>query len=151
MYLSGEEMIYQVSDTFINDEYKKVIFKRLFNSFTITPLNSKNCKVLNEIVKHFNNPMLNEVYFEWTMSEKVFDNYISRLLYVSGSWLELCYYNMLIMDDIKNDIVNIDYSTIFTTTIYVYFRYNDNMVKMCVDDEKIGLKIETITIQEKEF
>ena len=151
MYLSREEMIYQVSDTFINDEYKKVIFKRLFNSFAITPLNSKNCKVLNEIVNHFNNPMLNEVYFERTMSEKVFDNYLSRLLYVSGCWIELCFYNMLIMNDIKNDIVNIDYSTAFTTTIYVYFRYNDNTVKMCVDDEKIGIKIETNTIQEKDF
>lgn len=151
MYLSREEMIYQVASSFINDEYKKAIGKRLFNSFAITPLNPKNCKGLNKIVNYFNNPMLSEVYFEWTMSEKVFDNYISRLLYVSGRWIELCFYNFLIMNDIKNDIVNIDYSTVFTTTIYAYFRYDSKMVKMCVDDEKIGIKIETITIQEREF
>ena len=95
--------------------------------------------------------MLSEVYFEWSMTEKVFDNYISRLLYVSGRWLELCFYNFLIMNDIKNDKVNIDYTTVFTTTIFVYFRYDSNMVKMSVDDEKIGIKIETITMQEREF
>ena len=58
---------------------------------------------------------------------------------------------MLIMNDIKNDIVTIDCSTAFTTTMYVYFRYDSKMIKMCVDDEKIGIKIETNTIQEKEF
>lgn len=151
MYLSREEMIYQVASSFINDEYKKAISKRLFNSFDVTPLNPKNCKGLNYIVKQLNNPMLNDVYFECTNSEKVFDNYISRLLYVVGKWKELCFYNMLIMNDIKNEIVYIDYSTVFTTTIYVYFRYDSKTIKMCVDDEKIGIKIEAITMQEKEF
>ena len=55
------------------------------------------------------------------------------------------------MNDIKDDIVIIDYSKEFTTTIFVYFRYGSKMVNMRVDDEKIGITIETINIQEKEF
>ena len=151
MYLSREEMIYQVSSSLIYDEYKKAIGKRLFSSFAITPLNSKNCKGLNDIVNLFNNTMLDEVYFDCTMSEKLFDNYISRLLYVSGRWIDLCFYNMLINNGIKNDIFSVYVTTVFTTTTYVYFRCDYKTVKMCVDDEKIGIKIETITMQEKEF
>ena len=96
-------------------------------------------------------PMLDKVDFYPSMSIDNFDKCLCRLLYVSGRWIELCFYNMLIMDDIKNDIVTIDYSTAFTTTIYVYFRYDSKMIKMYVDDEKIAIKIETYTIQEKEF
>ena len=95
--------------------------------------------------------MLDEVEFYQSMFLDSFDLCICRLLYVSGRWIELCFYNFLINNGIKNDIVNIDYSTAFTTTIYVYFRYGSKSIKMCVDDEKIGIKIETYTIQEKEF
>ena len=52
---------------------------------------------------------------------------------------------------LKNEIVTINYSTVITTAAYVYFRYGYKIVNMCVDDEKIGIKIEINTIQEKEF
>lgn len=149
MYLSRKEMIYQVSSAFINDEYKKAIGKRLFNSFAITPLNIKNCKGLNEIVNLFNNPMLIQVYFEWTMSEKVFDNYISRLLYVSGKWVKLCYYQMLI-----NDTSNLFYVNICNeseTHIDVFFTTKDSNILMVVDDQKVGIKMVRTIKMEMEF
>ena len=144
-------MIVFIIGAFNDYGYKSAINKRLSFGFIIAPLTYADCIALNSVVKELDNKMLNEVEFYPSMFIDSFDQCICRLLYVSGRWIELCFYNMLIMNDIKNDIVNVDYSTTFTTTIYVYFRYDSKMVKMCVDDEKIAIKIETNTIQEKEF
>lgn len=151
MHLNRKDMINRVIETFKNTGFKRPINKRLCFGFNISPLNCSDCTALNSIVKELDNNMLDEVDFYLGISIDNFDECICRLLYVSGRWIELCFYNMLIMNDIKNDIVTIDYSTVFTTTIYVYFRYDSKTIKMCVDDEKIGIKIETYTIQEKEF
>ena len=151
MYLKRKDMIVFIIGAFNDYGYKSAINKRLGFGFKISPLTSSDCNSLNSIVKELDNKMLYEFEFYQSMFINSFDLCICRLLYVSGRWIELCFYNMLIMNDIKNDIVTIDYSTAFTTTIYVYFRYDSKMIKMCVDDEKIGIKIETNTIQEKEF
>lgn len=151
MYLKRQDMIAFIINGFNDYGYKSAINKRLCFGFNISPLTYADCISLNSVVKELDNNMLDEVEFYPSMFIDSFDLCISRLLYVSGRWIELCFYNFLIMNDIKNDIVNIDYSTVFTTTIYAYFRYDSKMVKMCVDDEKIGIKIETITIQEREF
>ena len=151
MYLNRKDMINRVVETFKNSGFKRPINKRLCFGFNKSPLNFSDCTALNSIVKELDNKMLDEVYFYLGMSIDNFDLCICRLLYVSGRWIELCFYNLLIMDGIKNDIVNIDYSSAFTTTIYVYFRYDSKTIKMCVDDEKIAIKIETYTIKEKEF
>lgn len=151
MRLTRKDMINFIINGFNDYGYKSAINKRLGFGFNITPLTVFDCISLNSVVKELDNKMIDEVEFYPSMFIDSFDLCICRLLYVSGRWIELCFYNMLIMNDIKNDIVTIDYSTAFTTTIYVYFRYDNKMVKMCVDDEKIGIKIETNTIQEKEF
>ena len=151
MYLKRQDMIANIISVFNDYGYKSAINKRLGFGFNISPLTCFDCISLNSVVKELDNKMLYEVEFYPSMFIDSFDLCLCRLLYVSGRWIELCFYNMLIMNDIKNDIVSIDYSTAFTTTIYVYFRYDNKMVKMCVDDEKIGIKIETNTIQEKEF
>ena len=151
MYLTKQDMIDYVKEVFEDYVYKSAINKRLCFDFIIAPLTYVDCNSLNSVVKELDNHMLDKVDFYPCMSKDNFDKCLCRLLYVSGRWIELCFYNMLIMDGIKNDIVTIDYSTAFTTTIYVYFRYDSKMIKMCVDDEKIGIKIETNTIQEKEF
>lgn len=151
MYLKRHDMIANIISAFNDYGYKSAINKRLCFGFNIAPLSYSDCIALNSVVKELDNNMLYEVDFYPSMFIDSFDLSISRLLYVSGRWIELCFYNMLIMDDIKNDIVTIDYSTVFTTTIYVYFRHDSKTVKMCVDDEKIGIKIEIITMQEKEF
>ena len=151
MRLKRKDMIVFIIGAFNDYGYKSAINKRLCFDFIIAPLTYADCNSLNSVVKELDNHMLYGVDFEPIMTKYTFDKRICRLLYVSGRWIELCFYNMLIMNDIKNDIVTIDYSTAFTTTIDVYFRYDSKMVKMCVDDEKIGIKIETNTIQEKEF
>ena len=151
MRLKRQDMIAFIINGFNDYGYKSAINKRLGFGFNISPLTCSDCISLNSVVKELDNKMLYEVEFYPSMFIDNFDLCICRLLYVSGRWIELCIYNMLIMNDIKNDTVNIDYSTAFTTTIYVYFRYDSKMIKMCVDDEKIGIKIETNTIQEKEF
>ena len=151
MYLKRQDMIANIVSAFNDYGYKSAINKRLGFGFNITPLTCSDCASLNSVVKELDNHMLDKVDFYPSMSIDNFDKCLCRLLYVSGRWIELCFYNMLIMNDIKNDIVTIDYSTVFTTTIYVYFRYDSKTIKMCVDDEKIGIKIETYTIQEKEF
>ena len=150
MRLTKQDMIDCVKEVFEDNGYKSAIIKRLWFGFN-TSLTYADCTALNLVVKELDNHMLDKVDFYPSMSIDNFDQCLCRLLYVSGRWIELCFYNMLIMDDIKNDIVTIDYSTAFTTTIYVYFRYDSKMIKMCVDDEKIGIKIETNTITEKEF
>ena len=151
MHLKRKDMIVFIIGAFNDYGYKSAINKRLGFGFNISPLTYSDCISLNSVVKELDNKMLYEVEFYPSMFIDSFDLCICRLLYVSGRWIELCFYNMLIMNDIKNDIVNIDYSTAFTTTIFVYFRYDSKTIKMCVDDEKIGIKIETYTIQEKEF
>lgn len=151
MYLKRQDMIDIIISAFNDYCYKSAINKRLVFGFITSPLTSYDCTSLNSFVKELDNKMLDEVDFYSFMLIDNFDRRISRLLYVAGKWMELCFYNMLIMNDIKNDIVIIDYSTVFTTTAYVYFRYDSKTIKMCVDDEKIGIKIETITMQEKEF
>ena len=151
MHLKRKDMIVFIIGAFNDYGYKSAINKRLCFGFIIAPLTYADCNSLNSVVKELDNHMLDKVDFHPIMTIDNFDLCICRLLYVSGRWIELCFYNMLIMNDIKNDIVTIDYSTAFTTTIYVYFRYDSKTIKMCVDDEKIGIKIETNTIQEKEF
>lgn len=151
MYLKRQDMIGIVISAFNDYGYKSAINKRIGIGFNISSLTYADCISLNRVVKELENNMLDEVDFYPSMFIDSFDLCICRLLYVSGRWIELCFYNFLIMNDIKNDIVNVDYSTAFTTTMYVYFRYDSKMVKMCVDDEKIGIKIETNTIQEREF
>ena len=151
MDITRKDMIVFIIGAFNDYGYKSAINKRLAFGFIISPLSYADCISLNRVVKELDNQMLDEVEFYPSMFIDSFDLCICRLLYVSGRWIELCFYNFLIMNDIKNEIVTIDYSTAFTTTIYVYFRYDSKMIKMCVDDEKIGIKIETNTRQEKEF
>ena len=151
MRLKRKDMIAFIKNGFNDYGYKSAINKRLFFGFNTSSLTYTDCSSLNSVVKELDNHMLNMVDFDPIMTTDNFDQCICRLLYVSGRWIELCFYNMLIMNDIRNEIVNIDYSTAFTTTIYVYFRYESKTIKMCVDDEKIAIKIETYTIQEKEF
>lgn len=151
MHLKRKDMIVFIIGAFNDYGYKSAINKRLCFGFIIAPLTYADCNSLNSVVKELDNHMLDNVDFYSSMSIDNFDKCLCRLLYVSGRWIELCFYNMLIMNDIKNEIVNIDYSMTFTTTTYVYFRYGNKIVNMIVDDEKIGIKIETNTIQEKEF
>ena len=151
MRLKRQDMIAFIINGFNDYGYKSAINKRLGFGFNISPLTYADCISLNSVVKELDNKMLYEVEFYPSMFIDSFDLCLCRLLYVSGRWIELCFYNFLIINDIKNEIVNIDYSTGFTTTIYVYFRYCSKIVYMCVDDEKIGITIETINIQEKEF
>lgn len=151
MYITRQDMIDIVKNAFEEYGYKSAINKRLCFGFNIASLTYDDCISLNSVVKELDNHMIDEVEFYPSMFIDSFDLCICRLLYVAGKWLELCFYNMLIMNDIKNDTIIVDYSTIFTTTIFVYFRYDYKSIKMCVDDEKIGIKIETNTIQEKEF
>lgn len=151
MHLKRKDMIDIIISAFNDYGYKSAIYKRLGFGFNIRSLTYADCTALNSVVKELDNHMLHVVDFDPIMTTDNFDQCICRLLYVSGRWIELCFYNMLIMNDIKDDIVNIDYSPEFTTTIFVYFRYGSKNVYMCVDDEKIGITIETITIQEKEF
>ena len=151
MRLKRQDMISFIINGFNDYGYKSAINKRLGFGFNISPLTYSDCISLNSVVKELDNKMLDEVEFYPSMFIDSFDLCICRLLYVSGRWIELCFYNFLIINDIKNDIVSIDYSTAFTTTIFVYFRYDSKMVNMCVDDEKIGITIETINIQEKGF
>ena len=151
MHLTKKDMFDCVKEVFEDYGYKSAINKRICFGFNTSTLTYTDCTDLNSVVKELDNPMLHTVYFDPIMTTDNFDLCICRLLYVAGRWIELCFYNMLIMNDIKNDIVTIDYSTAFTTTTYVYFRYGYKIVNMCVDDEKIGIKIEINTIEEKEF
>ena len=151
MRLTRKDMIVFIMNGFNDYGYKSAINKRLYFGFNIASLTYTDCASLNSVVKELDNNMLHAVDFDTIMTTDNFDQCICRFLYVSGRWIDLCFYNLLIMNDIKDDIVSIDYSTEFTTTIFVYFRYGSKMVNMCVDDEKIGITIETINIQEKEF
>ena len=151
MRLTRKDMIDFIITGFNDYGYKSAIKNRMVFGNNIFPLTYADCIALNSVVKELDNHMLDKVDFNSIMTIDDFDLCICRLLYVSGRWIELCFYNFLIMNDIRDDIVNIDYSTAFTTEIFVYFRYGSKKVNMRVDDEKIGITIETINIQEKEF
>ena len=151
MHLTKKDMLDCVKEVFEDYGYKSAINKRVCFGFNTSSLTYTDCTALNSVVKELDNPMLHAVDFDPIMTTDNFDICICRLLYVAGRWVELCIYNMLIINDIKNEIVTINYSTVLTTTTYVYFRYGYKIVNMCVDDEKIGIEIEINTIQEKEF
>ena len=155
MRLTRKDMIDFIITGFNDYGYKSAIKNRMVFGNNIFPLTYADCIALNSVVKELDNHMLDKVDFNSIMTIDDFDVCICRLLYVSGRWTELCFYNFLIMNDINNEIVTINYSTVLTTTTYVYFRYgnkiDNKIVNMIVDDEKIGIKIETNTIQEKEF
>ena len=151
MHLTKKDMLDCVKEVFEDYGYKSAINKRICFGFNTSSLTYTDCTSLNSVVKELDNPMLHVVDFDPIMTTDNFDVCICRLLYVAGRWIELCFYNMLIMNEIENEIVTINYSTVLTTTTYVYFRYGYKIVNMCVDDEKIGIKIEINTIEEKEF
>lgn len=70
-------------------------------------LTCSDCTSLNSIFKELDNKMLDEVDFYPSMPIDNFDLCISRLLYVSGNWEKLCFYQMLI-----NDTSNLFYENI---------------------------------------
>ena len=151
MYITRQDMIDRVNNAFSEYGYRSYIDKRLGFGLGICPLTTIECEDLNDVVKLIDSIMLINVHFEPSMSFDAFSRCISRLLYVAGKWVELCFYQLIIMYDFKDCKVDIDFDNGKDTIVYVYFAYDFTNIRMCVDDEKIGIKIETNTIQEKEF
>ena len=151
MYLTRSDMIEKVKEAFLDDEYKSAINKRLVLGFSIDSLNSSDCRVLNWIVDDLESPMLIYVVFSASMSSDLFDTYISRLLYVSGKWVELCFYQMLISHEFKECKIEINFDNGKETVVAVYFAFDFISVIMGVDDQKTSIRITTDSIQEKEF
>lgn len=148
MYLRRQDMI-NIIRAFNDNGYKSAINKRLAFGFNRYPLTYSDCTSLNSIVKELDNKMLDEVDFDISMSIDNFDRCISRLLYVAGKWVQLCYYQMLI-----NDTSNLFYVNICNeceTHINVFFTTKDSYILIAVDDQKVGIKMVRTIKTEKEF
>ena len=149
MHLKRKDMIVFIIGAFNDYGYKSAINKRLCFGFIIAPLTYADCNSLNSVVKELDNHMLDKVDFYPSMSIDNFDQCLCRLLYVSGRWIELCFYNMLINDMSDLFYVNISYES--ETIINVIFATKDSNIGMAVDDQKIGIKIVKTINTEKEF
>lgn len=149
MYLRRQDMINSILRAFNDNGYKSAINKRLVFGFNRYSLTCSDCTSLNSIVKELDNKMLDEVDFYPSMSTDNFDLCISRLLYVSGNWEKLCFYQMLI-----NDTSNLFYENICNeceTHINVFFTTKDSNILMIVDDQKVGIKMVKTIKMEMEF
>ena len=149
MYLRRKDMIAIIMRAFNDSGYKSAINKRLGFGFNISPLTSSDCNSLNSIVKELDNKMLDEVDFYPSMSIDNFDLCISRLLYVSGKWEELCFYQMLIND--TSDLFYVNICNECETHINVFFTSKDSNIGMSVDDQKVGIKMARLIKKEMEF
>lgn len=150
MYLSRQDMINIILRAFNDYGYKRSINKMIsFFGFDRYSLTDSDCTSLNSIVKELDNNMLDEVDFYPSMTIDNFDLCISRLLYVAGKWVQLCYYKMLI-----NDTSNLFYVNICKeceTHIDVFFTTKDSNILMVVDDQKVGIKMVRTIKTEMEF
>ena len=149
MHLKRKDMIAFIIGAFNDYGYKSAINKRLCFGFIIAPLTYVECNSLNSIVKELDNHMLDKVDFYSSMSIDNFDKCLCRLLYVSGRWIELCFYQLLI-----NDISGLFYVNICNeceTHINVFFTTKDSNICMGVDDQKVGIKMVRTIKMEKEF
>lgn len=149
MYLSRQDMINLVIETFNNSCFTIAINKRLGFGFNISPLNGYECTSLNSIVKELDNKMLDEVDFYPDIPIDNFDLCISRLLYVAGKWEELCFYQMLLNDTSTLFYVNICNEC--ETHINVFFTTKNTNIGMSVDDQKVGIKMARLIKMEMEF
>lgn len=148
MYLRRQDMINIIIRAFNDDGYKRAINK-MFSFFRNDSLTDSDCTSLNSIVKELDNNMLDEVDFYPSMTIDNFDLCISRLLYVAGKWVQLCYYQMLINDPSYLFYVNICNEC--ETHIDVFFTTKDSNILMAVDDQKVGIKMVRTIKTEMEF
>lgn len=149
MYLKRQDMINIIIRAFNDYGYKRAINKRLVFGFNRYSLTYSECTSLNSIVKELYNKMLDKVDFYYDMSIDNFDLCISRLLYVSGSWKELCFYQVLINE--TYDLFYVYICNVCETHINVFFTTKDSNIGMVVDDQKVGIKIVKTISTEKEF
>ena len=149
MYITRQDMIDRVNNAFSEYGYRSYIDKRLGFGLGICPLTTIECEDLNDVVKLIDSIMLINVHFEPSMAFDEFSRCISRLLYVAGKWLELCFYQLLI-----NDISGLFYVNICNeceTHINVFFTTKDSNICMGVDDQKVGIKMVRTIKMGKEF
>ena len=149
MYITRQDMIDRVNNAFSEYGYRSYIDKRLGLGLGICPLTTIECEDLNDVVKLIDSIMLINVHFEPSMAFDEFSRCISRLLYVAGKWIELCFYQLLINDISDLFYFNISYES--ETLINVIFATKDSNIGMVVDDQKIGIKIVKTINTEKEF
>ena len=149
MHLTKQDMIDCVTEGFEDYGYKSAIIKRLWFGFNTSLLTYADCYSLNSVVKELDNHMLHAVDFYPIMTTDNFDLCICRLLYVSGKWKELCFYQVLINDMSDLFYVNICYES--ETLINVIFATKDSNIGMVVDDQKVGIKMVRTINMEKEF
>lgn len=149
MYLNTKNAMIDAVASGLNDaQYKVAINKRFIFGFDAKPLKYEQIDSLNLIVRNLDNPMLKGVEFSLDMSIDLFDRYISRLLYVFGQWEFLCHYNLLVDFDFENCKF---YCKKYDTFIDITYFFNNMVLRMHVDDQKIAIKTEQIIYQEKEF
>ena len=147
MHLTRNEMIDKVSNVF-NSQYRVSMNKRFIFSFDADPLKAEQIYDLNLIARNLDSQMLKDTVFSIDMSSELFDTYISRLLYVAGEWESLCHYNLLADFSFEN----CKFYCIYTETLtkITYF-FNNMVLRMQVDEQKIAIKLEKIISEEKEF
>lgn len=149
MYLTRQDMINIIIRAFNDYGYKRAINKRLAFGFDRYSLTCSDCTSLNSIVKELDNKMLDKVDFYHDMSIDNFDLCISRLLYVSGKWVELCYYQLLI--NYTSDLFYVNICNESETHINVFFTTKNSNIGMVVDDQKVGIKMVRTIKTEMEF
>lgn len=148
MYLTRDEMFQRVKEAFSEYGYKSAVDKRLNCGFSIASLVNSDCRSLNCIVKKLDNPMLYGYEFSYDMSEYTFDKYICRLLYVSGKWVALSHYNILLQGYFKE--CYICYEEI-EPCMKIIYEVDFSKITTYVDDQLLGIKITQEITQEKEF
>ena len=149
MYITRQDMIDRVNNAFSEYGYRSYIDKRLGFGLGICPLTTLECEDLNDVVKLLDSIMLINVHFEPSMEFEEFSRYISRLLYVAGKWIELCFYQLLIND--TSNLFSENICNECETHINVFITTKDSNILMAVDDQKVGIKIVKTKNTEKEF
>lgn len=149
MHFKRQDIINIIIRAFNDYGYKRAINKRLAFGFNRYSLTCSDCTSLNSIVKQLDNKMLDEVEFYPSMTTNNFDRSISCLLYVSGNWKELCFYELLINNTSDSYYVKICNES--ETNIIVFFSTNYYNICMEVDDQKFGVTSVKTIYNQKEF
>ena len=148
MRLTKNKLIDIVSGTFNDPQFKIAINKRFIFGLNANPLKSDQVFALNFLIRQIDNPMLYGYEFSCDMFEYTFDKYMYRLLYVSGKWESLFHYYLLANFDFNK--CKMHYKELETFAYIIYF-FNNMALRIHVDDQKMSIKIEQISYQEKEF
>lgn len=114
--------------------------------------NSYDLRAIDDVVNLLDSPLTNII----NSKELTFDNTASaicRILYTAGLWRSLCDFNFILLA--RPISVKCEFTRIFSqedeTQLIARYLYQDNVVRMAVDDNKTSIRIKKVKFKELRF